>query len=158
MSQSVQNESNSPTPGRAILAVVVGAIVWMAGFLVLARVLAALWPAYASAVRTWTQTADDTFTTAMSVFNASFWIAAEIAAGWLAAVIARRAGAVWTLGAIVMAYLCFVHFYSVWHKLPWWYNLLVALSSGPAVLLGGKLGTVSDRTLAPAGGQRETSS
>jgi hypothetical protein len=151
MNESVQKKSGSATGVRAVLAVIIGAIVWMAGFLVLARVLAALWPAYASAARIWTQTANSTFTTAMSIFNASFWIIAEIAAGWLAAVIARRAGAVWTLAAIVMAYLCFAHFYWAWHKLPWWYNLIVALSSGPAVLLGGRLSAAPGRTLAPTG-------
>jgi hypothetical protein len=123
----------------------------MAGFLVLARVLVMLWPAYAAAVRSWTETADNTFTTAMSVYNASFWILAEIAAGWLTAVIARRAGAVWTLAAIVMGYLCFMHLYYVWPKLPWWYNLIIALSSGPAVLLGGRLGGGSAPVMSPSG-------
>jgi hypothetical protein len=75
----------------------------------------------------------------------SFWILAEIAAGWLTAVIARRAGAVWVLAALVMGYLCFMHLYYIWHALPWWYNLVVALASGPAVLLGGKLGVPSAR-------------
>src|SRR5581483_890279 len=120
MSESAQIKPSPATPLRAVLAVVAGAILWMAGFLVLARTLAALWPAYASAARIWTQTAEDTFTTPMSVYNLSFWLLTEIAAGWLAAVIARRAGAVWVLAAIVMGYLCFAHFYYAWHKLPWW--------------------------------------
>jgi hypothetical protein len=38
-----------------------------------------------------------------------------------------------------MAYMCFMHLFYVWDRLPWWYNLLVAIPSGPAVLLGAKL-------------------
>lgn len=72
----------------------------------------------------------------MSVFNASLWIIAEIGAGWLTAVIARRPQAVWCLAVLVMGYLCFMHLYYVWHELPWLYNLVVACASGPAVLLG----------------------
>jgi hypothetical protein len=150
MSESGQMKSSFATLARAALAVVAGAILWMVGFLVLARILVALWPAYGVAARMWTRASAYTFTIPMSAFNLSFWILAEIAAGWLAAVIARRAGAVWTLAVFVMGYLCFMHLYYVWHELPWWYNLLVALSSGPAVLLGGALGAGPDRSIAPA--------
>jgi hypothetical protein len=137
------------TPGsliRPLLAVLTGAVAWMLGFLVLAQILALLWPAYGVAARAWTHANDYTFTLPMAVLNASFWILAEIAAGWLAAVIARRPRAVWILAVLVMGYLCFVHLYYVWEKFPWWYNLVVALASGPAVLLGGKLGARSDPT------------
>jgi len=131
---------------RPLLAVLTGAVVWMFGFLVLAQILILLWPAYGVAARTWIHASDYTFTLPMSVLSASFWILAEIAAGWLTAVIARRPRAVWILAVLVMGYLCFVHLYSVWEKFPWWYNLVVALASGPAVLLGGKLSARSDPT------------
>jgi hypothetical protein len=131
---------------RPLLAVLTGAVVWMFGFLVLAQILVLLWPAYGVAARTWIHANDYTFTLPMAVLNASFWILAEIAAGWLTAVIARRPRAVWILAVLVMGYLCFVHLYSVWEKFPWWYNLVVALASGPAVLLGGKLAARSDPT------------
>jgi hypothetical protein len=45
----------------------------------------------------------------------------------------------WVLAALVMAYMCFMHLYYVWDRIPWWYNLLVALPSGAAVLLGSRL-------------------
>ena len=125
---------------RPFLAVLTGAIVWMAGFLVLAQILVLLWPAYGVAARTWTHAEDYTFTVPMSVFNMSFWILAEIAAGWLTTRIARIPRAAWILAVLIMAYLCFVHLYAVWQKFPWWYNLVVALASGPAILLGGKFG------------------
>jgi len=148
MSESAQIESSFMTALRAVLAVAAGLILWMIGFLALARVLVSLWPDYAIPARLWTRSGTYAFTTTMSVFNASFWILSEIAAGWLAAVIARRAEAVWTLAVLVMGYLCFMHLYYAWHALPWWYNLIVAFSSGPAVLLGGKLGSHPNRTAA----------
>ena len=40
---------------RGVLGVVVGAVVWMVGFLALATVLAQLWPDYAIHGRQWTR-------------------------------------------------------------------------------------------------------
>ena len=136
----------SASPIRPVLGVLAGAVVWMFGFLVLAQILALVWPDYHVAVRAWTHTNVYTFTLPMAVFNAAFWILAEIGAGWLTAVIARRQQAVWTLAVLVMGYLCFVHLYYVWSEFPAWYNFVVALTSGPAVLLGGKLRARPDAT------------
>jgi hypothetical protein len=133
---------------RTMLAVLAGAILWMVGFLVLAQILVLLWPAYALPARIWTRTGAYTFTPAMSVLNASFWILAEVGAGWLTAVIGRGPRAVWSLAVLVMGYLCFMHLYDLWHELPWWYNLVVALASGPAVLLGGKFRAREDPAVA----------
>ena len=150
MSEAKQTKA-SPSLLRAILGVIGGAIVWMFGFLILARILVMLWPAYGVPARVWTQTQAYTFTAPMSVCNVSFWILVEIAAGWVVAAIARRSGAVQVLAALVMAYLCFLHLYFMWPKFPWWYNLAVALSSGPAVLWGGRLGLRLPRRDTPAG-------
>jgi hypothetical protein len=147
MSGSIQAKKPA-TALRAVLGVIGGAIVWMFGFFILAQVLVTLWPAYAIPARAWTQNADYTFSSLMSVLNACLWIIAEIAAGALAATIARGQRAVWVLAALVMAYLCFMHFYLVWSKIPWWYNVIVALSSGPAVLLGGRWAAVGRRAAA----------
>jgi hypothetical protein len=35
--------------------------------------------------------------------------------------------------------MSFLHLYYAWDNFPWWYNLAVALPSGIAVLVGGKL-------------------
>jgi hypothetical protein len=145
MPEAVELNTRSGSLVRSILAILAGAILWMIGFLILARILVLLWPAYALAAQIWTRTRVYTFTSPMSVFNASFWILAEIAAGWLAAVIARRPQAVWSLAVLVMGYLCFMHLYYVWDQLPWWYNLVVALASGPAVLLGGRFGRTTQQ-------------
>jgi hypothetical protein len=148
MSESIESTA-STTPFRAVLGAIGGALVWMFGFLVLARILVALWPDYGVPARLWTRGGVYTFTSLMSVFNLGFWIMAEIAAGWITSVIGRSSRAVWVLAVLVMAYLCVMHFYVVWSKIPWWYNLIVALSSGPAVLLGGRLG--ASRSNAPSG-------
>ena len=124
---------------RAVLGVLCGGVLWMVVFSVLARGLVLAWPAYAAHAHAWMTAEVYDFTPLMSVLNATFWIASEMAAGWLTVVIARRREAVWILAALVMGYLCFMHLYYVWDRLPWWYNLLVAIPSGPAVLLGGQL-------------------
>jgi hypothetical protein len=151
MLETAQLEARSGSPVRTLFAVLAGAILWMVGFFVLAQILVFIWPAYALPARIFTRTGAYTFTPLMSIFNASFWVLAEFAAGWLTAVIARRPQAVWALAVLVMGYLCVVHLYYVWNELPRWYNLVVALASGPAVLLGGKFGARSDPAVTVAG-------
>ena len=150
MLEAAPSRSHFGSLVRAPLGVIGGAVLWMYGFLLLARVVVLLWPAYAVPARIWSRTGAYTFTPTMSLLNASLWIAAEIAAGWLTAVIARRRGALWTLAVLVMGYLCFMHLYYAWHALPWWYNLIVAFTSGPAVLLGGRLGGTSRSAMTAA--------
>ncbi len=123
---------------RGVLGVLGGGIVWMVLFLVLAQILALAWPDYRTHAHTWTSSGVYDFTIVMSGFNILFWILSEMAAGYLAVVLARRREAAWVLAALLMAYMCFMHLYFVWDHLPWWYNLLVALPSGPAVLLGSR--------------------
>ena len=125
---------------RGILGVVVGVIVWWVGFFFgLAQLLMYSWPAYAAVAREFIVTGVSQFTTPMYAWNAVMWVLAEIAAGWIAVVIARRREAGWVLAGLLMAFLCFMHLYREWDRFPGWYNLAVALPSGAAVLLGGRL-------------------
>ena len=124
---------------RGVFGVLIGGVLWMTAFLVLARLLILVWPDYGVHAHTWMTAQIYDFTAPMSGFNIAFWILSEAAAGWLAVVVAGRRPAGYVLAAGVMAYMCFMHLYYVWNSLPWWYNLLVAIPSGPAVLLGGKL-------------------
>jgi hypothetical protein len=124
---------------RGVFGVLLGGVLWMMAFLVLARLLMLAWPEYGVHAHTWMSAQIYDFTALMSGFNIVFWILSEVGAGWLAVVIAGRRQAGWVLAALVMAYMCFMHLYYVWNSLPWWYNLLVAIPSGPAVLLGSKL-------------------
>jgi hypothetical protein len=124
---------------RGGLGVIVGALIWMVLFFTLARGLLMVWPEYAVHARAWAADGTYDFTAPMSVFNAAFWFLAEVGAGWLTVVIARRREAGWVLAALLMAYLSLLHLYLYWPNFPWWYNLAVALPSGLAVLLGGRL-------------------
>jgi hypothetical protein len=124
---------------RSVLGVVVGAVVWMTGFFVLALVLAQLWPDYAIQGRQWTTQGVFTFTALMACYNLAFWVFAEIAGGWTAGRIAKRREAVWVLAGLVGIYLASLHFVLYWSRFPWWYNLGVVVPAVPAVFFGGKL-------------------
>jgi len=124
---------------RNALGVIVGAVLWFPVFFTLAWLLTLVWPAYAVDARAWMESQTFSFAPAMAVCNVVFWIASEVAVGGVAVLVARRREAAWVLAALVMGYLCYVHLYAAWSNMPWWYNLLVALPSGPAVVLGGRL-------------------
>jgi hypothetical protein len=126
---------------RNVLGVLLGGILWMMGFFVLALLLAQIWPDYATHGREWTRQNVFTFTPLMACCNLLFWVIAEGGGGWLTAKIARHRGAVWVLAAVVAIYLVSVHFILFWTKFPWWYNLGVVLPAVPAILLGSKLAT-----------------
>lgn len=132
---------------RNVLGVVVGAIVWMAGFMMLAILLANLWPAYAIHGREYFRAGAFTFTPPMATFNLLFWALAEVAAGWVAMKIAQHRGAVWVLAGALGLYLAAMHLVINWPRFPWWYNLGVAIPAVFAVLLGGRLAA---RSAAPA--------
>jgi hypothetical protein len=124
---------------RGAIGILLGAFLWAPVFFLLARLLYLVWPAYALHAAAWANDGTYDFTAPMSAFNALFWFLAEIFAGWVSVAVARRREAAWALAALLMGYLSFLHLYYYWDRFPWWYNLLVALPSGPAVLLGGKL-------------------
>jgi hypothetical protein len=124
---------------RSVLGVLVGAVVWMVGFLALALLLAQLWPDYAIHGRQWTREAVFTFTPLMACCNLVFWVLAEIGSGWAAGKIAKRRQAVWVLAGLVGIYLAGLHLVLYWPSFPWWYNLGVVIPAVPAVFLGGKL-------------------
>jgi hypothetical protein len=124
---------------RGVLGVLVGAVVWMVGFFVLAVVLAQLWPDYAIHGRQWTKENVFSFTAAMAGCNLVFWVLAEIGGGWAAGKIAKRREAVWVLAGLLGVYLAALHLVLYWPRFPWWYNLGVVIPAIPAVLLGGML-------------------
>jgi len=68
-----------------------------------------------------------------------FWILAEIFAGWVAVVVARRRQASWILAAPIGLFMAVNHLYLEWDSFPWWYNVAVAVPAAPAVILGGRL-------------------
>lgn len=124
---------------RGVLGVLAGGILWAVGFFVLAVGLAQLWPDYAVHGRQWTRENLFTFTPLMACCNLVFWVLAEIAAGWVAAKIAKHREAVWVVAALLGIYLATLHLVLYWPRFPWWYNLGVVIPVVPAVLLGGRL-------------------
>ena len=124
---------------RSVFGVLVGTVLWMLGFYALAIVLANLWPDYATHGRQWARAGTFTFTPLMAVCNLAFWALAEFGAGWIAATISRRPGAVWILAALLGIYLAVIHLFLYWPRFPWWYNLGVVIPSVPAILLGALL-------------------
>jgi hypothetical protein len=124
---------------RPILAVVLGLIVWILGFDVLAIALSKLWPEYASEAQHWMRDGVFSMTAAMACCTLLFWMIAEAAAGATAALIAKKDAAPRVLAGIIGLYLIAMHFILFWARFPWWYNLGVVCSSVPAVIFGGWL-------------------
>jgi len=123
---------------RAALGFVIAAVLWMPAFFVMTFLIAFVWPAYAEHGQTWFETGVFTFEPPMAVLNVICWALADVLAGWLAVAIGRRREVAWVLAVALALYLSFLHLYWNWPDFPWWYNLGVALSAAPAVLLGGK--------------------
>jgi hypothetical protein len=124
---------------RSIVAVVIGALIWLAAFYALASGLAQLWPEYAIHGRQWVREGVFTFTPSMAFCNLVFWVLGEIAAGWATAKISRRRAVAWVLAGLLGTYLATLHLVLYWIRFPWWYNLAVVLTAIPAVLLGARL-------------------
>ncbi len=124
---------------RSVLGVVIGAIVWMVGFYLLAMALAHLWPDYAIHARQWVRDGAFTFTPGMACCNLLLWVLAEAGAGSVAAKVSKRLRAVWVLAGLGAIYLAAVHLVLHWRVFPWWYNLGVVIPAAPAVLLGARL-------------------
>ncbi len=124
---------------RLILAVVVGIIVWMFGFDVLAIALSKLWPEYGSEAQHWVREGVFSMTAAMACCTLLFWMIAEAAAGATAALIAKKDAGPRVLAGIIGVYLAAMHFILFWARFPWWYNLVVVCTAIPAVIFGGWL-------------------
>src|SRR5262245_13233967 len=103
---------------RGAIGVLVGGLVWWLGFFGIARLLYLAWPAYATTADEFLTTRVRGFTPSMYGCSALSWVHAEIAPGWIAVVISRRRESAWVLGALLMAFLCFMHLYLEWARFP----------------------------------------
>lgn len=124
---------------RAVLGFLVGVIVWMPAFFLLAALGNFVWPEYRTHAQAWFENNVFTFPAPMAAYNAVCWAAAAVLAGWIAVAIGRRRQVAWILAAALGLYLSVLHLYLYWPRFPWWYNLAVALGAAPAVLLGARL-------------------
>ncbi len=135
---------------RAVLGFVVGALLWLPAFFLLASLGNFVWPDYGMHGQAWFEQNVFTFPPPMAAYNAACWAVAEVLVGWAAVAVGKRREAAWALAAVIGIYLCLVHLYFNWPNFPWWYNVAVALPSAPAVLLGAMLARPFARRPTPA--------
>ena len=117
--------------GKQILGVVVGLIVWFVGALLAGVVLRAVWPAYVAAA------GDLSFTLAMKLTRLSLGAVTTVAAGAVAALIARSSRAALVTGALLLLMFIPQHI-SLWDKFPIWYHLTFLTSLVPLAVVGGR--------------------
>jgi hypothetical protein len=118
--------------GKGILGVVAGLAVWMIVVSVAGLVLRVAWPEYVSAAGTMT------FTASMKVARLSIGALATLAAGWVAALVARSTTAALVAGALLLVAFIPEHI-MLWDKFPVWYHMTFLLSLVPLTYAGGRI-------------------
>jgi len=131
---------------RTTLGIVAGLAAWVAITSVAGVIMRGAWPQYASVADAMT------FTLPMLCARLAIGAVATLAAGFIAAVIARKS-LVATLmpGALLLVAFIPVHI-TLWDKFPLWYHLTFLVSLVPLTYAGGKLTEASARQIA---GSRE---
>ena len=118
---------------RKALGVITGLVVWIAVTTVAGVIMRAAWPAYASVADAMT------FTLPMMIARLSIGAVATVAAGWVAATIARRSMLATLLPGVVLLAGFIPQHIKLWEKFPVWYHLTFLLSLIPLAFLGGKI-------------------
>jgi hypothetical protein len=121
---------------RKALGVIVGLVLWIAVATIAGVILRAAWPAYANVADAMT------FTLPMMIARLSIGAVATVAAGWVAAIIARRSVLATLLPGVVLLVGFIPQHIALWDKFPVWYHLTFLLSLIPLAFLGGKLEAV----------------
>jgi hypothetical protein len=125
---------------RSILALAAGYVAWVVGFMGPAIVLVSVWPALQEPARmALGEGRYDVFDTSMLVSFQLIWPFANGAAGFVARLIAKRRIEVWVGAALLVAYFAYNHLWRLWGVMPDWYNVVVVLLVGPAVVVGNSL-------------------
>lgn len=117
---------------KGILGVVVGLVVWIAVALGAGLILR-LWPAYVSVA------AAMAFTLPMLIARLSIGAAATIAAGLVAALIARRSMAAPVITGLLLLVIFIPDHIHLWSKFPVWYHLTFLVSLLPLTYAGGRI-------------------
>lgn len=118
---------------RVILGVFAGFVFWSVLWVGVDAVLRALSPGYNASIEAMS------FTTAQLIIPLVLSAVCSVAAGYLAALIARETTlAPWILGIVLLIVGIFVQM-NVWDKIPLWYNLAFWILLIPATVLGGRL-------------------
>jgi hypothetical protein len=117
---------------KRILGVVAGLAVWVAVVTLAGLIMRGAWREYASVADAMT------FTLPMMMARLSIGVLATIAAGALAACVARSTRSALTTGLVLLVLFVPQHI-MLWTKFPVWYHLTFLLSLVPVTYLGGKL-------------------
>ncbi|HEY2513763.1 MAG TPA: hypothetical protein VGI39_23005 [Polyangiaceae bacterium] len=118
---------------RKILGAVLGFFAWWVVATVLDRLLRLAWPHYAEVLKAFA------FTLGMLIARLVEGAASTLAAGFVAAWVARKpGGAALATGVLLLALFVPTHA-MIWDKFPVWYHLLFLSSLVPLTLLGARL-------------------
>jgi hypothetical protein len=117
-----------------ILAVVTGVVAWFVLVTVVSPVLRAAWPDYAAVADAMT------FTLPMMFARLAIGAVATLAAGCVAARVARRSTFASMATGIVLLVLFIPQHIMLWARFPVWYHLTFLLSLVPLAGLGGTIG------------------
>jgi Mn2+/Fe2+ NRAMP family transporter len=129
---------------KAILGVVTGVVVFLIVVTIAGPILRLTWPAYVSAAPTFH------FTLPMLLTRLSIGAVATIAAGLVAALVARRSTRVALATGVVLLVGFLPEHIMIWAKFPVWYHLTFLLSLLPLTWLGG-VGSAAQRSKARRG-------
>jgi len=118
--------------GKQILGVVGGLMVWLVAALLAGVLLRSVWPEYVAA------SGDMSFTLPMKLTRLSIGALTTLAAGAVAALLARSRWTAVVTGALLLAMFIPQHI-SLWDKFPIWYHLTFLTSLVPLAVVGGRI-------------------
>lgn len=125
---------------RAIVAVVVAALVWAVTMPALVLLLALFWPALYEAVQIYQQQGGfDMFDNGTLVAFQFLWPLTNLLTGLVAVSISKRQLEVQLVAGLLTVYFAYNHWWAFWVDFPVWYNVIVVILVAPMVLLGGRL-------------------
>jgi hypothetical protein len=127
---------------KRILGVVAGLAVWVAVVTVAGVIMRGAWREYASVADAMT------FTLPMMMARLSIGVVATLAAGALAAYVARSTLSALTTGLVLLVLFIPQHI-MLWTKFPVWYHLTFLLSLVPLTYLGGQIASRWHTVAAP---------
>ena len=117
-----------------ILAAGAGLVVWVIIAIAAGLIMRAAWPEYAAVADAMR------FTLPMMLARLSIGALATLAAGWVAATVARQSTVAALTTGLTLLVLFIPQHIMLWTRFPVWYHLTFLLSLVPLAYLGGRLG------------------
>ena len=119
---------------RNIVGVIAGLAVWIVIAGIAGVTMRSAWPEYASVADTMR------FTLPMMFARLAIGALATLGAGWVIAVIARRAARASVTAGLLLLVAFVPQHIMLWEKFPVWYHLVFLVSLVPLAYLGGQVG------------------